>query len=398
MGRRKSNLYQRGNRWYVRFIVDGKEIRKSAGRSQKAAEDLLARLRTEAERSAVGLHRPKSACPTLAAFAPRYQAWARAHKESWARDDRSLVPLLAALGSLRLYEITKARAEAYMQARRDTETARSTNHREAFERRRARGELPRTAKPPAPQKLSPASVNREVACLRKLLSYAVDMGELDVNPLSRIRLFREPPGRIPTLEPEDKQRLVAALPEWMRPIVRLAMLTGCRQSEILALRWKHVDLNSGTLAVEDSKSGEARRVPLHPALLDELRERRGPPDGWVVAMPERPHRNPKTGRPMEPSRSATSISHAFRNAVRKIGRPDLRFHDLRHVCGSELLATGASLPEVATMLGHKTLVMAKSYAHVSPVRLASLVAAMPAPPEIVKATDGNGGAGQEEEP
>jgi integrase len=299
---------------------------------------------------------------------------------------------------LRLHEITKARAEEYMRDRRRVETARSVSHREAFERRRGRGEVPRNTKAPAPQSLSPASVNREIACLRKLLSFAVDMGELEANPLSRIRLFREPPGRIPTIEPEDKRQLLSALPEWMRPIARLAMMTGCRQSEILALRWKHVDLSAGTLTVEDSKSGDARRVPLHPALADELRERRGLPDGWVVDMPERPHRNPKTGRPMEPTRSPTSISHAFRNAARKIGRPDLRFHDLRHVCGSDLLATGANLPEVAAMLGHRTLVMAKRYSHANPVRLASLVAAMPAPPEIAEARGHQDAPHQEEDP
>ncbi len=147
--------------------------------------------------------------------------------------------------------------------------------------------------------------------------------------------------------------------------------------------------------VEDSKSGESRRVPLHPSLVDELRTRRALveaailarvngdelaarrefPDAFVVAMP--------SGLPPE----ASSISHAFKRAARKIGRPDLRWHDTRHLAGSALLGTGASLPEVAAMLGHKTLVMSKRYAHVNPSRLRDLVARMPAPAEAATEPD-----------
>ncbi len=55
---------------------------------------------------------------------------------------------------------------------------------------------------------------------------------------------------------------------------------------------------------------------------------------------------------------------------------ELRFHHLRHVARSRLLATGASLPEVASMLRHKTLAMSKRDSHVSPVRLRSLISKM----------------------
>jgi integrase len=227
--------------------------------------------------------------------------------------------------------------------------------------------------------MTPATVNREVACLRKLLAFAVEQGELDVNPIAGIKLFSEAAGRIPKFEPEDERLLLAALPVWMQRVVRIAILTGCRQGEILALRWRHVDFKASTLTIEDSKSGESRRVPMHPALAMELKERRGTPNGFVVSVVS-------GDPPTEHSPEAHSVSQAFRRAVRKMGRPDLRFHDLRHVAGSRLLATGASLPEVAATLGHKTLAMSKRYTHVSPVRLASLIAAMPAPAQILDST------------
>jgi len=339
--RTRDNLYRRGDVWYVRLQVDGREIRRAAGRDKQVAQVLLARLRADAERRRVGL--PKRTIATLRDWMPRYLDWAKQRKRSWTRDALSLRSLVSELGDLRLCDITTARVEAYMRDRLATPTVRGG--------RRA-----------------PASVNREVACLRKVLSHAVEHGEIEVNPLRGIKMLREAPARVPTLDLAEERALLGASPEWMRPIIRLAVSTGCRLGEVLALRWRHVDFDAGTVQIEDSKSGESRIVPLHPAILDELTARRGTPDGWLCVSPE-------TGRPPH----ATAVSHAFKRAARKIGRPDLRLHDLRHVAGTRLLAAGASLPEVASVLGHKTLAMSRRYAHTTWTRLRDLVSRMPAP-------------------
>jgi len=398
-GRQIGGIFNRNGHWYAKIKVRGRQIWRSAA-TKEEAQLLLGRLREDAARERVGL--PKVQRDKLADFVPKYREWAKAHKRSWDRDELSLRPLLAAFGHLRLAEITKARVEAYMRDRRATETLVSIHRREAFARNKAAGRLPRNAKPPAPATFSPASVNREVACLRKILSYAVECGELSENPLRGIRMFAEAPGRVPTLGPEDEAALVAALAPWLRAPYRLAVLSGLRQGEIVALRWRHVDFDGGILMVEDSKSGESRRVPLHPSLVDELRTRRALaeaailarangdelaarrelPDCFVFAMPN--------GRPPESS----SISHAFKRAARKIGRPDLRWHDTRHLAGSALLGTGASLPEVAAMLGHKTLVMSRRYAHVNPSRLRDLVARIPAPVEALAPAGTQRGEGE----
>lgn len=365
-GRQIGGIYNRNGHWYAKIKIRGRQVWRSAP-TKEDAQLLLGRLREDADRERVG--RPKVQRERFADFAPKYLAWAKAHKRSWQRDELSLRYLVAAFGSLRLVEIDKARVEAYMRTRRETETLVSIGRREAFARRKAAGKLPRSAKPPAPTTFSGGTVNREVACLQKVLSYAVECGELRENPTRGIRKFPEAPGRVPTLGSEDEAALVAAMPPWLRPLFRLAILTGLRRGEILALRWRHVDFNAGLLTVEDSKSGESRRVPLHPALVDDLRSRRGRPEAPVIAMPN------------GLSPEGSSISHAFKRAARAIGRPDLRWHDTRHLAGSALLDTGASLPEVAAMLGHKTLVMSRRYAHVNPTRLRDLVRRMPAPVE-----------------
>jgi integrase len=241
--------------------------------------------------------------------------------------------LLVPFGHLRLTECTRSRVEAFMRDRRE--------------------------------EAAPATVNRQVALLRKALSHAQEVGKLEANPLRGIKLFAEAPARQPTLEAEDEGRLMEACPPWLAWLVRLALYTGCRQGELLALRWRHVEFNGAALVVEDSKSGEGRRVFLSEGLLAELRRRRGTPGGAVVTLPN--------GKPPSGDRA----TRGFRRAAQTIGRPELRFHDLRHVAGSRLLDAGASLPDVATVLGHKTLVVARRYAHSSPGRLRSLMQRMP---------------------
>lgn len=224
--------------------------------------------------------------------------------------------------------------------------------------------------------MSPPSVNREVACLRKVLSYAVEIGELEVNHLLRVRMLPEAPARKPVLEVEDEARLLQAIPsDWLRFLVRIALGSGLRQMEALSLRWRSVDFGSCTFTVEDSKSGDSRTVAFHPSLLEELTRRRGLPDGYVVTLP--------SGKVPDQH----SVTFMFKRAARKAGLGHLRYHDTRHIAAQRLLEAGASLPELAQWLGHKSLDMVQRYTNPNPKRLRSLVAGMvtcPREPSLAK--------------
>ena len=332
----RDNLYQRGDKWYVRFWHGNREIRRLGGATKQAAQIVLAELRKAAERGELPPPRKGQSGSntkiTLADWAPEYLGWAEQHKKSFRRDQWCLAQLIERFGTFRLRDIKKDRVEAFMRDRRD--------------------------------EVAPATVNRQVALLRKVLSYAVEHGGLDENPLRGIKLFREAADRNPVLSQEEERRLTERLSPWMQWVVRLAVCTGCRQGELRNLRWRHVDFEGCALVIETSKSGESRRVPVHPSLLPELQERRGTPEGYVVSLPngEVP--------------AQVTISKAFKAAAKAIERGELRFHDLRHVAASRFLETGASLPEVADLLGHKTLVMAKRYAHTNPNRMRELMGKM----------------------
>ena len=144
--------------------------------------------------------------------------------------------------------------------------------------------------------------------LCKVLSHASEADEIDVNPLQRIWLLQEAPARSPVLSLKDEQKLIAVATPWFGFMIRMVILTGCHQAQLLSLRWKHVDLDGGMLTVEDSKSGESRQVVLHPVLIDELRTRRQMPEASVIVLPN--------GRVP----SAPGVNHAMQRTVKKIGR------------------------------------------------------------------------------
>ena len=134
--------------------------------------------------------------------------------------------------------------------------------------------------------------------------------------------------------------------------IRLLVLTGCRRSEILDLRWDHVDLEAGELRLPDSKTG-ARTVPLSPAAVQVIAElSRIPGNPWVI-----PGRN--SGAPLRNLQYPLEILRA------RAGLEDVRIHDLRHSFASRALALGEGLPIIGELLGHRRVRTTARYAHLA---------------------------------
>ena len=135
--------------------------------------------------------------------------------------------------------------------------------------------------------------------------------------------------------------------------------------EILSLAWKDVDFGRSVIVIHETKNNEPRAIPLTGrafGLMKNLsRVRRL--DSHLVF----PGQNPR--RPID-------IRAAWDTAVKKADIQDFRFHDLRHCAASYLAMNGASLAEIADVLGHKTLQMVKRYAHLSEQHTAGVVARM----------------------
>lgn len=208
--------------------------------------------------------------------------------------------------------------------------------------------------------LSAATVNRYLAALSLAVGVAVrEWGWLPRNPLQRVRKLREPAGRVRCLGAEERLRLLSACRHSPSPalydLVLLALATGARKGELLGLTWADVDLTRGRLLFQHTKNGHRRAVPLTGAALEQLRAqaaRDGRETAYVFPSARR------AGRP-------AVFEHAWRQALREAGIEDFRFHDLRHSSASYLAMSGATLLEIATVLGHRSLAMVQRYAHLS---------------------------------
>ena len=136
--------------------------------------------------------------------------------------------------------------------------------------------------------------------------------------------------------------------------IRLLMLTGCRKSEILTLRWTDVDLEAGELHLADAKAGP-RAVQLPPTavrLLEALPRREG--CRWVFP-----------GEDREGRFSGGGLDHVWQAVRTHAELEDVRLHDLRHSFASRALALGETLPVIGKLLGHNDIETTARYAHLA---------------------------------
>jgi integrase len=162
-------------------------------------------------------------------------------------------------------------------------------------------------------------------------------------------------------------RLVNACPADFRPMVRSALLTGCRYGELAALRIADFNPDAGTLAVRASKSGKARHVVLTDEGRDFLAATVAGRTGadLIFARPD--------GKPWGKSHQQRRLALACKRAHIK---PAISFHVLRHTHGSTLAMCGVPLPVIARQLGHAdTRMTERHYAHLAPSYVADAIRA-----------------------
>lgn len=205
-----------------------------------------------------------------------------------------------------------------------------------------------------------ATVNHYLCALSAVLNHAIkEMNWLRHNPMKEVKKMQVKNARVRFLNLEEREAIIKACkaPERHRllyPLVIVAMCTGMRKSEILALHWKDVDLDKRVVIVQASKNGDRRSVPITGPALDimhELRKVRHIASDLVFAR--------KDGMgPIE-------LKKQWEAALGKSEVKNFRFHDLRHTAATYLLQAGASLPELSAILGHRSLQMVKRYAHMA---------------------------------
>ena len=184
------------------------------------------------------------------------------------------------------------------------------------------------------------------------------------HPCKGIKKPKERPERVRFLDDEERAKLLVAVraSSWDRlyPLVLLALTTGARRGEIERLTWADIDLARGLATVHVTKNGNPRVLPLVPVVVELL----------TALRKQDARRFDAVGRrlvfhsPRRPDQ-AFEFTPAWHKAIATAKIDNFRFHDLRHCCASYLAQHGASLLEVADVLGHKTMRMVQRYAHLS---------------------------------
>lgn len=215
---------------------------------------------------------------------------------------------------------------------------------------------------------SAGTINRYHAALMALFTWAIKQRRAPrgwENSARKIQRIPERSGRLRFLSADELARLLAACREstWRRLylVVLMAITTGARRGELTALTWGDINLERRVALVQASKNGEPRALPLAQAVVEEL-ERFKLERTDALVFPSR-FRN---GEPRK-------FERAWQAALKASAITSLRFHDLRHTCASYLAQSGASLLEIADVLGHRQLAMVKRYAHLTVESKAKLI-------------------------
>ena len=220
-------------------------------------------------------------------------------------------------------------------------------------------------------KLKPASINRMLSLISRILKLACEWGHLEANPAIHLKKLKENNQRNFFLNAEQTARLMKSCDEESNlsaaNFVRLALLTGMRAGEILNAKWEDLTVNEGvaSLYLPHTKAGLARTVPLNNSALE-------------IIQSQTPQQKPNNLHIFPGRFGGKPMSHpkkAFQRIKERAGDLDkLRIHDLRHSFASILINSSnegapVSLYDVSKLLGHHSAQTTERYAHLASDRL-----------------------------
>ncbi len=324
-------LFKRGQVWWMRFSYQGRQIKKSTGvKDKKLAEKIHAKVTTQITEGK-WFDKPIGSEKTFREMMEKYEKEDFSElASSSGRGCRGYMDgLVAFFGDYTLTEISPRLINEFMQMRK--------------------------------AKVKPATITRQMTIMKRAYNIAIRKWEwVDNNPVARVQMPRANNARDRWLTLEEEARLLEACAPWVRLIVEVALNTGMRMGEILALTHKAVDLSRRTVTVFKSKNGERRTIPLNDTV-------------WELFRAKAKVRSLKTEYIFYTANHApyyhANVRRGFEVALKKAGIEGFRFHDLRHTFATRLVQSGVDLYKVGKLLGHRDIRMTQRYSHHSPESL-----------------------------
>ncbi len=322
-------IYLRGKVWWIKIKWKGKVVRRSTGetarrKAENLERQLLKKLGEAPEPDEAPLEEPVAEQDTLFR-----DVWERYLVEelplksvgTQERAEQCARKFLPEIGELALSSVSPSVLNAYKVKR-------------------------------LKDGVSMATVAKELKFIQRVFTLCIREWELiGKSPFDKFRVPTVNNELTRFLKPGQLEKLVAAAPVWLRPIILIAQMTGIRRGNLATLKWAQIDLEGKTLALPKTKNGDPLLIPLIDEaceLFEALRET-GKKSEHVFL---------KDGRPLKPSQ----ITQAFMRTRDKLGL-EFRYHDLRHDFATNLVKKGVELYRVGKLLAQRNVNMTKRYAH-----------------------------------
>jgi len=347
-GRGRGSVIKRGKTYSIKYYVGGRPRWERIGESATEAKKVLSRRLADVDQGLVAFERAGLFSDFVERWRRDYLASAQLKPSTLSAYasviDRHIVPYF---GSLKLDRITPATVQRFV-AEKITELS-------------ARG-----------RQFHPKSLQNCVRVLSKIFNTAVDWQMLVRTPMIRIRLPRVEKREMDFLRPDEVRLLLEATEDpTIRCLNLLAIFSGMRQGELLALQWGDIDWNRSTIKVRRAFSRGHLESPKTSHSIREVRV------GRHVLLRLREHQllcggrsefifSARTGKPLD---AANVVKRGFLPALRRAGIRRIRFHDLRHTYASIMINEGANLKFVSKQLGHSSIqITLDRYSHLIPER------------------------------
>lgn len=341
--------WERGT-WVVEFSLRGHYVKEAVpeARTKKQAEQV------EIQIQQAIFDRKYNRAPAVTRFSDFvdgvFLPWARENKRSWEDDEQRAEKLKEFFGQRAIRDITPMLIEKFKSDLRKSDS----KYKRPY---------------------SPATVNRYLQVLSRVLSMAYENGIVDGNPMSRVKRLREPEPRqryLNQFSDDEEERLMKALAVYGEHVIALAELdleVGMRLGELLNTKWSDVDETNQLVSIVKTKNDKPRLIPLTARALRILKRlRQDAPDEELIFDPRR------TGR------KRRQLMVCFGRSVNEAGIGDFHFHDLRHTFATRLRAANVHEYDIADLLGHSTTPsdtrntkVTRGYAHGVPKRLRDAV-------------------------
>ncbi len=212
------------------------------------------------------------------------------------------------------------------------------------------------------QRLSPSTVNRDLACMRRILLFAVRQDVIASTPFMAHKIeFLEERRRERILTFDEERKYLAGAGQPLRDVATIMLELGMRPGEVFSIRREDVHLGAvpAFLHIPSGKTGNAvRDVPITKRANEVLKARLSKAKGSYL-FPRRVGTGHDWSAPM------TELEPAHRKALRESKVARFRIYDLRHTAATRAAEAGADVLSLAKLLGHSDLKTTERYVHLS---------------------------------